>query len=118
MGADGGRGTKLDCAVDAALLLARVALANGDRCGAALFDNKVTGYLSPRASMASFPAVVEIVYDAQSRWQETDFRARSSRICNRDVRSGPSSSCFRTSATRKRATGPASRSPAWRRGTW
>jgi uncharacterized protein (DUF58 family) len=73
MGADGGRGTKLDCAVDAALLLARVALGNGDRCGAALFDNKVTGYLSPRASMASFPAVVETLYDAQSRWQETDF---------------------------------------------
>ena len=73
MGADGGRGTKLDCAVDAALLLARVALSNGDRCGAALFDNKVTGYLSPRASMASFPAVLEALYDAQSRWQETDF---------------------------------------------
>lgn len=73
MGADGGRGTKLDCAVDAALLLARVALGNGDRCGAALFDNKVTGYLSPRASMASFPSVVETLYDAQSRWQETDF---------------------------------------------
>jgi uncharacterized protein (DUF58 family) len=73
MGADGGRGTKLDCAVDAALLLARVALGNGDRCGAALFDNKVTAYLSPRASMASFPSVVETLYDAQSRWQETDF---------------------------------------------
>jgi len=73
MGADGGRGTKLDCAIDAALLLARVALANGDRCGVALFDNKVTGFLAPRSSMAAFHTVVETIYDAQSRWQETDF---------------------------------------------
>ncbi|HUE15836.1 MAG TPA: DUF58 domain-containing protein [Planctomycetaceae bacterium] len=73
MGAAAGRGSKLDCAVDSALLLARVALANGDRCGAALFDNQVTGYLPPRSSMAAFHTVVESLYDAQSRWQETDF---------------------------------------------
>ena len=73
MGAAAGRGTKLDCAIDSALLLARVALANGDRCGAAVFDSKVTGFLSPRSSMASFHTVVESLYDAQSRWQETDF---------------------------------------------
>src|SRR5580700_8461185 len=73
MGAAAGRGTKLDCAIDSALLLARVALANGDRCGTALFDNKVQGYLAPRSSMSAFHTVVEAVYDAQSRWQETDF---------------------------------------------
>jgi uncharacterized protein (DUF58 family) len=73
MGAAAGRGSKLDCAVDAALLLARVALANGDRCGTALFDNKVAGYLAPRSSMSAFHTVVESLYDAQSRWQETDF---------------------------------------------
>jgi uncharacterized protein (DUF58 family) len=73
MGAAAGRGSKLDCAVDSALLLARVALANGDRCGTALFDSQVTGYLPPRSSMAAFHTVVESLYDAQSRWQETDF---------------------------------------------
>jgi uncharacterized protein (DUF58 family) len=73
MGATAGRGTKLDCAVDSALLLARVALANGDRCGTALFDNKVQGYLAPRSSMSTFHTVVESLYDVQTRWQETDF---------------------------------------------
>ena len=73
MGAAAGRGTKLDCAVDSALLLARVALANGDRCGTALFDNKVQGYLAPRSSMSTFHTVVESLYDVQTRWQETDF---------------------------------------------
>jgi uncharacterized protein (DUF58 family) len=73
MGIDAGRGSKLDCAVDAALLLARVALANGDRCGVALFDSDVIGFLPPRASSGAFPTIVESVFDAQSRWQETDF---------------------------------------------
>ena len=50
-----------------------MALANGDRCGAALFDSQVRGFLSPRSSTASFHTVVESLYDAQSRWQETDF---------------------------------------------
>jgi uncharacterized protein (DUF58 family) len=73
MGAAAGRGSKLDCAVDSALLLARVALTNGDRCGVALFDSQVAGFLPPRSSMAAFHTVVDCIYDAQSRWQETDF---------------------------------------------
>ena len=73
MGSAAGRGTKLDCAVDSALFLARVALGNGDRCGLALFDKEVTAFLPPRSGIAAFPTIVECVYDAQSRWQETDF---------------------------------------------
>jgi uncharacterized protein (DUF58 family) len=75
MGTDAGRGSKLDCAIDSALLLARVALNGSDRCGVGLFDSRVTGYLPPRGSKAAFPTIVECVYDAQSRWQETDFAA-------------------------------------------
>jgi uncharacterized protein (DUF58 family) len=73
MGSAAGRGTKLDCAVDSALYLARTALANGDRCGLALFDSAVTAFLPPRAGLSAMPTIVESVYDAQSRWQETDF---------------------------------------------
>ncbi len=73
MGSAAGRGTKLDCAVDSALFLARVALANGDRCGLALFDSAVTAFLPPRSGLGALPTIVECVYDAQSRWQETDF---------------------------------------------
>jgi uncharacterized protein (DUF58 family) len=83
MGAAAGRGSKLDCAVDSALLLARVALSNGDRCGVALFDSQVAGFLTPRSSMAAFHTVVESVYDAQSRWQETDFASMFAHLQSR-----------------------------------
>jgi uncharacterized protein (DUF58 family) len=73
MGSAAGRGTKLDCAVDSALYLARVALANGDRCGLALFDSTVTAFLPPRSGLGALPTIIECVYNAQSRWQETDF---------------------------------------------
>jgi uncharacterized protein (DUF58 family) len=73
MGSAAGRGTKLDCAVDSALYLARTALANGDRCGVVLFDSSVTAFLPPRSGLSALPTFVECVYDAQSRWQETDF---------------------------------------------
>ncbi len=73
MGSAAGRGTKLDCAVDSALYLARTALANGDRCGLALFDSNVTAFLPPRSGLSALPTIVECVYNAQSQWQETDF---------------------------------------------
>ena len=47
MGADAGRGSKLDCAVDSALMLCRTVLDSGDRCGLALFDDRVLGYQPP-----------------------------------------------------------------------
>ncbi|MGB6045165.1 MAG: DUF58 domain-containing protein, partial [Pirellulales bacterium] len=53
MAADVGSGSKLDSAVDSALMLCRVALESGDRCGVAVFDNKVVGYLPPVAGPRS-----------------------------------------------------------------
>ena len=88
MGANAGRGSKLDCAVDAALSLARVALAGGDRCGLALFDSDVVGYLPPRGGLALFPTIVESVFDAQSRWQETDFAAVFAHLQTRQQKRG------------------------------
>jgi uncharacterized protein (DUF58 family) len=73
MGSHTERGTKLDCAVDAALLLGRIALQGGDRCGFALFDHSVRGYLPPVSGAASLPALVECVYDARVDWGESDF---------------------------------------------
>jgi uncharacterized protein (DUF58 family) len=65
--------SKLDCAVDAALLLARVALHGGDRCGLALFDRAVRGYLPPVSGLASLGSIVDAAYDAQVEWAESDF---------------------------------------------
>jgi uncharacterized protein (DUF58 family) len=73
MGADAGRGTKLDCAVDAALMLCRTALESGDRCGLALFDDRVLGYLPPVSGRRVLPSLVESAYAVQPRWRESDF---------------------------------------------
>jgi uncharacterized protein (DUF58 family) len=73
MGTDTDRGSKLDCAVDAALLLGRVALQSGDRCGLGLFDDQVRGYLPPVAGPASMNALADCAYDAQVAWRESDF---------------------------------------------
>jgi uncharacterized protein (DUF58 family) len=73
MGAETERGTKLDCAIDAALMLARTAFEGGDRCGVALFDDEVIGYLPPQSGMASMNAISSCVYSANTRWHESDF---------------------------------------------
>jgi uncharacterized protein (DUF58 family) len=73
MGTETDRGSKLDCAVDSALLLGRVALQSGDRCGLGLFDDQVRGYLPPVTGAASMNALADCVYDAQVAWRESDF---------------------------------------------
>lgn len=66
-------GTKLDSAVDSALRLGRVALKRGDRCGLALFDDHVLGYLPPQAGANAYKVLLEHLYDAQSRMHESSF---------------------------------------------
>jgi uncharacterized protein (DUF58 family) len=73
MGTETDRGSKLDCAVDSALLLGRVALQSGDRCGLGMFDDQVRGYLPPVTGAASMNALADCVYDAQVAWRESDF---------------------------------------------
>lgn len=73
MGTDTGHGTKLDCAVDAALILSRVVLQGGDRCGMGLYDSEVRGYLPPVAGRAALSGLTNSVYDLQSNFLESDF---------------------------------------------
>jgi len=73
MGADAENGSKLDCAVDASLLLARVALQGGDRCGATVYDDQVRAYLSPVSGVSGMKILVDHLYDLKSRWRESDF---------------------------------------------
>lgn len=65
--------TKLDAAIDAGLVLTRVALEGGDRCGFGLFDHEVVGYVPPRSGKPAVKAIQDQVYDAQSRYGESDF---------------------------------------------
>lgn len=73
MGTDADRGTKLDCAVDASLMLSQVALQGGDRCGLGIFDDQVLGYLAPQSGPGSMRTIAECVYNVRSRWRESDF---------------------------------------------
>ena len=72
MGADVGRGSKLDCAVDAALNLARVVLHGGDRCGVAAYDQRVRGFLPPIAGRSALQSLTECVFDLDTKWHESD----------------------------------------------
>lgn len=73
MGSDAGRGTKLDRAVDSALLLGHVALNKGDRCGLAVYDDQVRGFLPPQSGNRAFRILTESVFDVQSQWRESNF---------------------------------------------
>ncbi len=73
MGAGGGQGTKLDCAVDAGLMLSRVALAGGDRCGLGIFSDKVNCYLPPVYGLPSLRSITDMAYHVQPQWTESDF---------------------------------------------
>lgn len=69
------KGTKLDRAVDAALMLSHVALEKGDRCGLALFDDKVIGFMPPQAGAAAHKVILDNLYNVQSRLREANFAA-------------------------------------------
>lgn len=86
MGTDTGNGTKLDRAVDAGLVLARVVLQSGDRCGMAIFDNSVRGYLPPVSGVTSLNALAESIYDASSEFRETDFGPMFARLQTRQAK--------------------------------
>jgi uncharacterized protein (DUF58 family) len=86
MGADAGRGTKLDCAVDSTLMLSRVALKKGDHCGVAVFDDQVRGYLPPQLGPGAYHLIMDSVYNAQSRWQEANFAAMFAALQARQIK--------------------------------
>ena len=65
MGTETDRGTKLDCAIDAALILARVALQSGDRCGMAVYDNLVRGYLPPVTGLPALHGITDTLSSGQ-----------------------------------------------------
>jgi uncharacterized protein (DUF58 family) len=69
-----GTGTKLDCAIDTALMVAGVALDGGDRCGLLLFDEEVASYIPPNGGMPQLNRIVDALYDTQPKLVESHFR--------------------------------------------
>jgi uncharacterized protein (DUF58 family) len=86
MGAEVGRGSKLDCAVDSALNLARVVLQSGDRCGVAAYDRQVLGFLPPLAGTNALRSMAECIYDLQTQWHESDFTSMLAELRHRQAK--------------------------------
>ncbi|MFO0809512.1 MAG: DUF58 domain-containing protein [Gemmataceae bacterium] len=72
MNAREGGVSKLDHAVNAALLLAHVALARGDRVGLATFSHKVHAWLTPRGHTSQNRMIAEALYDLHGDYTESD----------------------------------------------
>jgi uncharacterized protein (DUF58 family) len=72
---DTGRGTRFDCAVNAALVLAHVAALHGDRVGLLAFGERVVRYLQPRRGAGATPALARALYDLAPTLVEPDYAA-------------------------------------------
>jgi uncharacterized protein (DUF58 family) len=64
---------KLDHAVNAALMLAWVAQAYGDRVGLMTFDDRVTSFLKPERGSLQLRRITEALYAIRPEYVEPDF---------------------------------------------
>ena len=64
---------KLDHAVNAALMLAWVAQAYGDRVGLMTFDDRVTGFIKPERGTTQLRRITEALYAVRPDYVEPDF---------------------------------------------
>ena len=74
MGSRVGGITKLDHAINAALLLGRVCLVNGDRPGVLAFNDKVQTFLKPAGDRGQMERMLHALHDLDSDFSETSFR--------------------------------------------
>ena len=65
MAARAGDLTKMDYAVNAALMLAWVGLTRGDKVGVAVFDDGMRAYLPPQGGTPQFGRVLDLLFDQQ-----------------------------------------------------
>jgi uncharacterized protein (DUF58 family) len=73
MTAPAGHLTKLDHAVNAALLLAWVAQSQGDRAGLLAFDDRVEAFLPPRRGLRQVHRFNEVLYRLEARYAEPEY---------------------------------------------
>lgn len=72
--------SRLDVAVNAALLLCYVALAHGDRVGLLSFADGVHAYIPPRRGRSHFYRIVEQLYGVGAQPVESDYAAAFARL--------------------------------------
>jgi uncharacterized protein (DUF58 family) len=73
MTAPAGNLDKLDHAINAALMLAWVAQAHGDRVGLMTFDDRVTAFVKPERGSAQLRRLTETLYNVRAEYIEPDF---------------------------------------------
>lgn len=95
-GADGGTSTaveaevtplsKLDCAINATVLLAHVAASMGDAVGLMLFSDSVLRFIPPRKGRVQTGTIIEALYAAQPSLVEPDYQAAYEYLMARKLR--------------------------------
>jgi uncharacterized protein (DUF58 family) len=81
-----GERTKFDAMLEAAILLARSALDQGDSLGLVVFADQVDAYLHPRRERAQMTAVIEHLYARRPRLVEPNFEAALTLAATRSAR--------------------------------
>lgn len=65
--------TLLDYAINASLILSRVALIKQDRAGLVTFDDQMGNFLQADRKAAQMTAILETLYNQQTRYRESDY---------------------------------------------
>ncbi len=78
--------SKLDCAINATVLLAHVSASMGDAVGVLLFSDTVLRWLPPRKGRGQTGAIIEALYAAQPSLVEPDYAAAYEYLLTRRMR--------------------------------
>ena len=75
--------TLLDYSINATLVLSRVALAKQDKAGLVLFAEQISNFLPADHKALQMSAILEVLYNQQTKFLETDFERLHSMIRTR-----------------------------------
>ncbi len=78
--------SKLDCAINATVLLSHVAASMGDSVGLLLFNDQIVQFVAPRKGRTQTGAIIEALYAIQPTLVEPDYQAAYEFLINRKVR--------------------------------
>jgi len=65
--------TLLDYAINATLILSRVALFRQDKAGLVIFSDQVSSFLPADHKSSQMPAILDMLYNQQTKFPETDY---------------------------------------------
>jgi uncharacterized protein (DUF58 family) len=81
-----GQRTKFDAMLEAAILVARTVLGQGDALGLVVFADQIEAYLHPRRDRVQLKAVIESLYSKHPRLVEPNFELALTHVAQRNVR--------------------------------